>query len=154
MDHCACVYKPKKIAFKYKTSDGKIEPVPTIDGVVWNGWAPAFDVVTHQQIGYITFYYLQQKKYNFNNGNPVLDGYNNYLKVFYVFDTLQYPGSPQTRVFMSEMNFVSTIANQLLPVGMHRATLSSSTMAIGRKSHVVADIRPNADRYWTLCIDW
>ncbi len=137
MKHQPQCNKPKKITFKYKITDSKMESAPLTDGLLWSGWAPAFDAHTNERIGYITFYYLQQQKYNNQN---IADGYNNYLKIFYVLDIFQSSSSVQTHVLTSEMNFASTLPNQRLPVGLHKSKLSSSTIDINDKSYVKVDI--------------
>ncbi len=143
--------KPKQIKFYYKTVDSKMEPTPTEQGTVWNGWAPCFDPDTDEKIGYITFYYIQQDKY-INKDTP--DGYFNHLKIFFVFDQFQKSSTAKVYDFVTEIDFTAATLNQRLPVGVYSSAINSTSLKITSNSTVKAEIRPDLTRYWTLNIDW
>ncbi len=143
--------KPTKIVFGYKTIESVMGPVPALDGAAWVGWAPAFDPVTKEKIGYINFTYVQQPKY-INATTP--DGFFNTVKIYFVFDKLQIPGTVELKDFVTQMNFSSTLANQRLPVGIYKAGLFSTSLKISKKSNVRHEVLPDGNRLFTLNIDW
>ena len=54
-----CHNKSIQIDFKYNIDESIAEPAPSDDSILWNGWAPAYNVKTGESIGYITFSYYQ-----------------------------------------------------------------------------------------------
>ena len=70
-----------------------------------------------------------------------------------MFDKLQHP-SVQTHVLTAELNFPTEGSERRLPVGVYRARIDSTTLAISDKSNVTITIGADLTRSYMIHLDW
>jgi hypothetical protein len=143
-----CHNESIRIDFKYSINESITEPVPSDDAIPLNGWAPAYNVKNGKSIGYITFSYYQQKKYD-NQGTQ--NGYFNILNLCFVFDRYQ-NRNKDSKTFSSQIQYESGSSRQRIPKGLHISSLKSNSFDISDESYLSLNVKDNGDRFYKLHI--